>query len=74
MRESILERDVSLAGTLNPMLARHGEASQARQYSGRAGAATTGPARSAAAARRVTMTRDPAAQRDAPSGSSAARP
>lgn len=35
LRESILERDLSLAGTLNPMLARHGEVSPARQYSGR---------------------------------------
>lgn len=35
MREKILARDVELAGTLNPMLARHGEASEARQYSGR---------------------------------------
>ena len=36
MREKILERDVALAGSVNPMLARHGEASEARQYSGRA--------------------------------------
>ena len=36
MRERILERDVELAGDINPMLARHGEASEARQYSGRA--------------------------------------
>ena len=35
MREKILERDVNLAGSMNPMLARHGEASEARQYSGR---------------------------------------
>lgn len=35
MREKILKRDVELAGSLNPMLARHGEASEARQYSGR---------------------------------------
>jgi FPC/CPF motif-containing protein YcgG len=35
MREKILERDESLAGSRNPMLARHGEASEARQYSGR---------------------------------------
>ena len=35
MREKILERDVELAGNVNPMLARHGEASEARQYSGR---------------------------------------
>src|ERR1700744_2964789 len=36
LRESILERDVAIAGSINPMLARHGEASEARQYSGRA--------------------------------------
>ena len=35
MRERIIERDIQLAGTANPMLARHGEASEARQYSGR---------------------------------------
>lgn len=35
MRERILERDVALAGSVNPMLARHGETSEARQYSGR---------------------------------------
>lgn len=35
MRERILERDRELAGSINPMLARHGEASEARQYSGR---------------------------------------
>lgn len=36
LRESILDRDVALAGSLNPMLARHGAMSEARQYSGRA--------------------------------------
>ena len=36
MREKILVRDEALAGTRNPMLARHGDASEARQYSGRA--------------------------------------
>lgn len=36
LRASILERDVNLAGAVNPMLARHGESSEARQYSGRA--------------------------------------
>ena len=36
MREKIIERDVALAGAPNPMLARHGETSEARQYSGRA--------------------------------------
>jgi FPC/CPF motif-containing protein YcgG len=35
MRETILERDEKLAGSTNPMLARHGDASEARQYSGR---------------------------------------
>ncbi len=35
MRETILERDVALAGDINPMLARHGEVSEASQYSGR---------------------------------------
>lgn len=35
MREAILERDRELAGDINPMLSRHGEASEARQYSGR---------------------------------------
>lgn len=35
MRERILDRDRSLAGSINPMLARHGETSEARQYSGR---------------------------------------
>lgn len=36
MREAILARDTKLAGSMNPMLARHGETSEARQYSGRA--------------------------------------
>lgn len=36
MREKILARDEKLAGDINPMLARHGDASEARQYSGRA--------------------------------------
>ncbi len=35
LRASILDRDVALAGSINPMLARHGEQSEARQYSGR---------------------------------------
>lgn len=35
MREKIIARDVALAGSPNPMLARHGEASEAAQYSGR---------------------------------------
>ncbi|QZH75504.1 MAG: YqcI/YcgG family protein [Erythrobacter sp.] len=36
MRETILDRDIKLAGDANPMLSRHGDASEARQYSGRA--------------------------------------
>lgn len=35
MRETILDRDKALAGDINPMLTRHGEASEAAQYSGR---------------------------------------
>ena len=35
LRTAILRRDEVLAGSINPMLARHGEASEARQYSGR---------------------------------------
>ncbi|WP_022720628.1 guanitoxin biosynthesis heme-dependent pre-guanitoxin N-hydroxylase GntA [Rhodopseudomonas sp. B29] len=35
LRAKIIERDVALAGSINPMLARHGEMSEARQYSGR---------------------------------------
>jgi len=35
MRETILDRDKALAGDINPMLKRHGEASEAAQYSGR---------------------------------------
>ena len=36
LRDSIIERDVALAGEANPMLAVHGTVSEARQYSGRA--------------------------------------
>ena len=36
LRETIIERDVAIAGSPNPMLARHGVTSEARQYSGRA--------------------------------------
>lgn len=36
LRTAILDRDVKLAGDVNPMLARHGSISEARQYSGRA--------------------------------------
>ena len=35
MREKIMVRDEAVAGSRNPMLTRHGEASEARQYSGR---------------------------------------
>ena len=36
LRSSILDRDLRYAGSANPMLARHGQVSEARQYSGRA--------------------------------------
>lgn len=36
MREIIIDRDVAANGDANPMLARHGTLSEARQYSGRA--------------------------------------
>lgn len=36
LRSKIIERDVAVAGSVNPMLSRHGETSEARQYSGRA--------------------------------------
>lgn len=36
LRGSILDRDLALAGSMNPMLALHGTISEARQYSGRA--------------------------------------
>tara|TARA_R110002033_G_scaffold26757_9_gene61107 strand:- start:20974 stop:21678 length:705 start_codon:yes stop_codon:yes gene_type:complete len=35
MRDTILARDVKLAGDINPMLSKYGQASEARQYSGR---------------------------------------
>ena len=35
MRSKIIERDLAFAGSVNPMLARHGTVSEARQYSGR---------------------------------------
>lgn len=35
IRDTILSRDVALAGDINPMLARHGDSSEAAQYSGR---------------------------------------
>ncbi|MBX7247891.1 MAG: YqcI/YcgG family protein [Caulobacteraceae bacterium] len=35
LRASIVARDVALAGAPNPMIARFGESSEARQYSGR---------------------------------------
>jgi FPC/CPF motif-containing protein YcgG len=36
LRTSIIDRDVAMAGSINPMLANHGSISSARQYSGRA--------------------------------------
>lgn len=36
LRRAILDRDLVLAGSPNPMLSRYGESSEARQYSGRA--------------------------------------
>jgi FPC/CPF motif-containing protein YcgG len=35
LRAAITERDIAFSGTRNPMLSQHGEASEARQYSGR---------------------------------------
>ncbi len=35
LRATIIARDVAVAGSINPMLARHGEMSEARQFSGR---------------------------------------
>lgn len=35
LRENIIGRDVALAGSPNPMLSRHGDSSEAAQYSGR---------------------------------------
>jgi hypothetical protein len=35
MSQKIKQRDIAYAGSANPMLARHGEVSEARQYSGR---------------------------------------
>lgn len=35
LRQAILDRDEKLSGSINPMLSRHGETSEARQYSGR---------------------------------------
>lgn len=40
LREAITERDIAFSGSRNPMLATHGMASEARQYSGRAVDAT----------------------------------
>jgi hypothetical protein len=36
MRATIIERDIAFSGSANPMLARHGTNSEAKQYSGRA--------------------------------------
>lgn len=35
LRQAIVQRDIAYAGAANPMLAVHGETSEARQYSGR---------------------------------------
>jgi FPC/CPF motif-containing protein YcgG len=35
LRAAITERDIAYSGSRNPMLKRHGEDSEARQYSGR---------------------------------------
>jgi FPC/CPF motif-containing protein YcgG len=35
IRDKTIERDIALQGSANPMLARHGEASAAKQFSGR---------------------------------------
>jgi FPC/CPF motif-containing protein YcgG len=35
LRQAIVERDIALAGSPNPMLAVHGKSPEARQYSGR---------------------------------------
>jgi len=35
LRTRIIARDLAVSGSINPMLARHGEASEASQYSGR---------------------------------------
>ncbi len=35
LRRKIIARDIALAGSANPMLAVHGDSSEARQYSGR---------------------------------------
>lgn len=35
LRDAILDRDLVIAGSINPMLTRYGELSEARQYSGR---------------------------------------
>jgi len=35
LREAITQRDIAYSGSRNPMLAVHGVASEARQYSGR---------------------------------------
>ena len=36
LRHTILDRDRAVAGSINPMLSRYGESSEAKQYSGRA--------------------------------------
>jgi FPC/CPF motif-containing protein YcgG len=61
LREAIIDRDVKLAGEPNPMLARHGTISEARQYSGRA----VGPEWSCPFSRKAEATVLPAANRGA---------
>ena len=36
MQNAVRDRDIHLQGAINPILARFGDASEARQYSGRA--------------------------------------
>lgn len=35
LRSAIIQRDIAFSGSINPMLSKHGEKSEARQYSGR---------------------------------------
>ena len=58
LRETILERDERLAGSVNPMLQRFGEASEARQYSGRSVSADWRCPFSSNANRRVLQAED----------------
>jgi FPC/CPF motif-containing protein YcgG len=42
LQAAIRKRDIALQGSINPILARYGEGSEALQYSGNANAAHTG--------------------------------